>query len=361
MYRKKILLITVRADFGGGPKHVDLLINNISNNFELYVACPPDKPYFELWQNNPKVKSVFQLPHRKFNTSKLTSLAAYCRQNQIGVVHSHGKGAGVYARLLKIMLPSLKVIHTLHGFHIGEYGQLQKQLYFLYEKALAPLTKTFINVSEGEKKQCIDFKLFKPNHSVVIYNAIAPLENKAIPILPKLANKTVITTISRFDFQKNMELAYEIAKVFKNQPDVAFLWIGDGSDKPKLAALAQREKLQNIYFTGFCDNIAGYLSLTDIYLSTSRWEGLPYALIEAASVGIPIVASDVVGNNEIVEPNNNGFLFNLNSPEEAVAYLKLLVADKDTYAAMSEAAYRIFQKKFRIEAMIAKLESVYEN
>jgi len=361
MSKTKILLITVRADYGGGPKHVDLLLNNISDKFEVYVACPRDKPYFQYWTENPRVKDIFLVPHRKFQLAKLRQLAAYCKQNSIELVHSHGKGAGVYARLLKLLLPQLKVVHTFHGMHIGEYSSLQKKLYFLYEKALAALTDKFINVSEGEKMQCLDFNLFKPEHSVVMYNAISPLQKDLAGRCPALQNKTVVATISRFDFPKYMDLAYQIAKSFKNNPNLVFLWVGDGQDKHKLEKLASQENLTNILFTGFSDNVAQYLSWADIYLSTSRWEGLPYALMEAASLGIPIVASNVVGNNEIVKPGEKGFLFNLQSPEVAVNYINVLANDKELYAAMSAAAQHTFRKKFRIEAMIAKLESVYEN
>jgi glycosyltransferase involved in cell wall biosynthesis len=158
-----------------------------------------------------------------------------------------------------------------------------------------------------------------------------------------------------------MELAYDIAKSFQNYPEVAFLWIGDGQDKQQLEELALKEKLSNIIFTGFSDNVAHYLSWTNIYLSTSRWEGLPYALMEAGSLGIPIVASDVVGNSEIVKTGINGFLFDLQKPEQAVDYIKLLINDKPKYAAMSAASHQTFREMFQIEVMIAKLGYVYKN
>ena len=118
----KILLVTLRADWGGGPQHVDLLINNISEKFEIYVTCPNDKPYYEKWKNNPKVKDIFILPHRKFSFKKLIGLSNFVKNHNIEIIHSHGKGAGIYSRLLKLFNYNLKIIHTLHGFHIREYN-----------------------------------------------------------------------------------------------------------------------------------------------------------------------------------------------------------------------------------------------
>lgn len=354
----KILLLTLRADHGGGPYHVDLLINNIASNFELFVACPNDKPYHECWQTNKKVQNIYELPHRKFNLKKLFSLNQFVKENQITIVHSHGKGAGIYSRLLKILNPKLKTIHTLHGFHIQEYGKIKKIIYILIEQFLTLLTDKFINVSNGERDICLDFKIFKSEQSEVIYNGIKEIdlvENAKQKL--NLEDKIVITTISRFDYQKNMFFGYEIAKKFKDNKNVVFLWLGDGDDKLILEKNAMEENV-NIVFTGFTKEIPLYLSATDIYLSTSRWEGLPYALIEAQSLGVPIVATNVVGNNEVVVDNQNGLLFD--NEKEAFEKIQRLISNKIQYAQFSKNANQNFEDKFEIQIMIKQTEKIYK-
>jgi glycosyltransferase involved in cell wall biosynthesis len=355
----KILLITLRADYGGGPQHVNLLINNLSKDFELYVGCPNDKPYYQRWKENRKVKDIFILPHRKFSFKKLFLLYRFINKNQISIVHSHGKGAGIYSRLLKMLSPELKVIHTLHGFHIKEYGSIKKNIYIYIEKFLTLFTDKFINVSNGEKDICLDFKIFKNEQSEVIYNGIKEIdlvENAKQKL--NLEDKIVITTISRFDYPKNMFFGYEIAKRFKDNKKVVFLWIGDGNDKSVLEKKAIEEDV-NIVFTGFTKEIPLYLSATDIYLSTSRWEGLPYALIEAQSLGIPIVATNVVGNNEVVTNDKNGFLFE--SADEAYDCINKLIENKSLYDNFSQNAKQNFKDKFEIKIMINKIENTYRN
>jgi len=355
----KILLITLRADHGGGPYHVDLLINNISSNFDLFVACPNDKPYYDKWQRNKKVLGIFELPHRKFKIKKLIGLNQFIKDNQITLIHSHGKGAGIYSRLLKILNPKLKIIHTLHGFHIQEYGVIKKNIYIYVEKLFALFTNKFINVSKGEKDICLDFNVFKSEQSEVIYNGIKPielLENAKQKL--GLEDKIVITTITRFDYQKNMFLGYEIAKRFKDNKNILFLWIGDGNDKEIFEKKAKEEGV-NIFFTGFTEEIPLYLSATDIYLSTSRWEGLPYALIESQSLGLPIVATNVIGNNEIVADNQNGFLFE--TADEAFLLLNNLIENNSLYKDFSNNAKKNFREKFDIRTMVGKMESVYQD
>ena len=355
---KKILLLSLRADHGGGPKHVDLLINNLSSDMEIFLACPKDKPYYNMWSESKKIKDIFILPHRKFSVKKLLGLNKFIKDNDIEIVHSHGKGAGIYSRILKILNPRLKIVHTLHGVHIGEYGFLKKSAYIFLERFLTLFTDKFINVSKSENSVCLKLKLFKKSKSEVVYNGIkALLKDDNAKIKFDLSGKKVVTIISRFEYQKNMGLAYEIAKNFKDNSNIVFLWLGDGNDRAKFESMAQKDGA-NIIFTGFTDEVPAYLSATDIYLSTSRWEGLPYALIEAQSLGIPIVATNVVGNNEVVENGKSGFLFE--SAQQACRDIEILLNDEQIYGKMQAEALLNFKDKFNIGAMIRKVEKIYE-
>ncbi|WP_161891111.1 glycosyltransferase [Pontibacter russatus] len=354
----KLLYITVRADHGGGPKHLDLLLNNLSERFEVYIACPTDAPYYDLWAGNEKVSGLHTIPHRKFSVKSLLSLKRYIKIQGIRLVHSHGKGAGVYARALKLLMPGLKVVHTFHGVHIQEYNPLQKSAYLLFEKAAGKLTDKFINVSNGEKNICLTSGFSTAQRTSIIYNGIAS------PVVKngKTRNSSEVFTvacISRFDYSKNMQLAYTIAKAFAAASDIRFIWIGDGPDKAALEEQASTEQTNNIIFTGFKDNPSDYLQQSDIYLSTSRWEGLPIALVEAAAMGLPIVASDVTGNDEVVMQGENGFLYPLNDYEKAVQYITLLHSDMDLYNRCAERSREVYNKYFRVEDMVRKTECVY--
>lgn len=354
----KILFITLRADHGGGPKHVDLLINNLSSEIEIYLACPQDRPYYDLWSKSKKIKDIFALPHRKFSVKKLLGLNKFIKDNDIKIIHSHGKGAGIYSRMLKILNPGLKIVHTLHGVHIGEYGFLKKSAYIFLERFLTLFTDKFINVSKSENSVCLKLKLFKKSKSEVVYNGIkALLKDDNAKIKFDLSGKKAVTTISRFDYAKNMSLAYEIAKNFKDNSSIVFLWLGDGDDRAKFESMAQKDGA-NIIFTGFADEVPAYLSATDIYLSTSRWEGLPYALIEAQSLGIPIVATNVVGNNEVVENGKNGFLFE--DARQACRDIEILLNDEKIYGKMQAEALLNFKDKFEIRVAIGKMEQIYK-
>lgn len=361
--RKRIIHVTSRADYGGAPNYINTMINNMSKDFDIYLACPEDKPYFDLWKNNERVKDIFILPHRKFSLIKFFQLVLFIRKNKIQIFQANGKGAGSY-RFIKIFCFNLKILYAYRGFHIHKYNNIQRNLYFVYERFMTLFTSKVINVSKGEQMQCIDKKVLNQSLSCQIYNGIKPLQkNINSDLEKKYKGKFIISTLSRFDIQKNMILMYNIAKTLQDYKDIFFVFIGDGDDKPILEKKAKEEGLNNIDFVGFKNHqeISEYFTITDLYLSTARWEGLPFALVEAASIGLPIVASDVVGNNEVCVNNENGILYPLSDVSKAVDAILSLYNDTALLEKFSKGSYNIFAKYFTVEQMVGNHEKLYNH
>ncbi|MGV3504253.1 MAG: glycosyltransferase [Adhaeribacter sp.] len=359
MSKTKILFISVRADHGGGPKHIDQLIHILHEDYDIFMACPQDEPYFSQWAALLGNNRITNIPHRRFSLGAFLKIRKLLEKENITLVHSHGKGAGIYSRPLKLVNRNLKVIHTFHGIHIYDYNAIQKLLYIFIEKALGKLTHKFINVSKSEKRSCLDLGIIKDRDSTIIYNGSSDLGLLMNGLAkPGDLNTFMVASVSRFDVSKNMQLAYQIAKAFKDCEEVAFIWIGDGPDRKELQALSVQEGL-NIIFTGFQENVAAILGSAALYLSTSRWEGLPIALMEASALGLPLIATDVTGNNEVVQHQVNGFLFPSNQPELAVKAIDQLYRDKNLYAQISQQARKIFSEKFHIQNMARDYRAFY--
>ncbi len=299
----KILLLTVRSDFGGGPRHVNQLVEQLPNNIEIYLGYPLDgDPYALMWKTSNRIKASFNLPYRKFSLSVLFNLIDFVKINNIEIIHSHGNGAGVYSRIIKRICKNVKVIHTYHGIS-DEYGSwIKGYINNLLGRILNKFSDIYICVSNGEKQLALKRHFSKDANTFVIYNGIP---NPHVDAKQGSNKQLKIVTLSRFDYPKNMEGMYKIASYFKNDKSLQFVWIGDGPDKSKLEEQAKKEGV-DINFVGFSKEPMKYLLESDLYLSTSRFEGLPYGLIEAASVGLPIIASNVKGNNEVVNDKKRG-------------------------------------------------------
>ena len=349
----KILLITVRSDFGGGPRHVDQIINSLPEDFELYLACPKEgDPYSPIWNNNNRIKKIVFIPYRKFSIHSLLDLKIFVKKNNIQIIHSHGNGAGIYSRLLKLCGSKVKVVHTFHGISYVYSSKLKLLANTIVGRALKGFADKYIAVSEGEKSLGIERGFCSNLNCDVIYNGI-----KGVNICKEPHKSGPIVTLSRYDYQKNMNLCLDIVRILKDD-GIRFVWVGDGEDFSSLKKLVETENLP-VEMVGFQKDPMKFLQNSCVYLSTSRFEGLPYALVEAASVGLPLVATDVVGNNEVAINNENGFTFK--SAEEGATALKRILNDDVLFKKMSKRSRELFEEKFSIEVMIHKLLIVYLN
>jgi len=363
--KKKILYISLRADFGGATRHIDQLINSFKKDCDIYCAAPIEEPYGASWIKNLGDDKFFELPFRSFSLRQLIRLILFIRRNNIDLIHAHGKGAGIYARLAKVFSPKSYLIFTLHGLHIANYSKLMMRFYIYLERVLGRLTNIFINVSNGEKQDCLDNKLFNKSKSIVIYNAIEndennyPAKDELRKILKLPTDKFLVLSVIRFCPQKNITAILDIAQKLSDDKNFIFVLIGDGEEKPEIEMKINESKIKNVELLGYQKKVNEYLHASDLFLSTSLWEGLPYSLIEAARAGIPIIASNVTGNNEIVFDKQNGYLFQSDDTDSAVRLLRHLKDSDETLKTFGQNSRKIFQEHFMLQTMLNKLNDVY--
>jgi glycosyltransferase involved in cell wall biosynthesis len=362
-----ILQVTIRADYGGGPEHIYLLEKYINKKlFNVYTACPFQRPYY------PKFEELslacFELPFRKFDINALINLAKFTQQKKIDVIHCHGKGAGIYGRLLAILL-KIPVVYTLHGISYGEYSFLKKIIYFQIEKILNFFTNKIINVSHEERQLGIDLKLYSKSKSIVISNGIdVDKYEKAVPIQRKdiglESSDFVIGNISRFSYQKGLEY---LILAFNNL-DIAnkkLVIVGDGQLRNKLTSLVEDLNIKDkVIMLGFRDDIPQLLKAFDMYVTTALWEGLPISLLEAMAAGLPIVATDVVGNNELIQHNYNGLLCKSKDISDITKKMHLMYEADEKFKYINNSSNMV-REKYSATYMVKQIEelyrSVYEN
>ncbi len=319
----KVLFLTARADLGGGPEHLYQLLRHKPDTVEAFVACPSDKPYRDRYCAIVGEGNTTDLPHRSFSLGSLLKIAALIRRSDVDVLHSHGKGAGLYARLLGL-ITGRPVVHTFHGLHIGEYSAASKSLYLLLERALGFLTRKAICVSQGEAAQIRKAGFVSPDKLTVIPNGIEIPTAVTRPLWD--GGMLRILAVNRFDHQKNPDLMIDIACALFQKIDFRLDVIGTGDRIKEIRAKVQQEGLaEKIRIVGGVPNPRDYFRQAHVFLSTSRWEGMPLAVLEAMSEGLFVLATDVVGNADVIQSGSNGYLFK--TPEDATQILNTLTPE----------------------------------
>ncbi len=329
--RTAILFVTARADFGGGPEHLWQLLLHAPAEFAPCVACPDDYPYFDRYAALVGQQGMLRIPHRRFSLASAFSLRRFCRERNVRVIHSHGKGAGLYARFVAL-LTGIPCVHTFHGVHMGEYGPVKRWLYRWYERGSAALAgvRTGIAVSRGEREQIVREGLFPDSRLVVVENGVRVPET---PVGLAQAPPFVIVSFTRFDHAKNSELALDIAEALRGAGrggEFRILLVGEGEGREALLRAARVRGLEQvIQCPGASLTPHGFLDGALCYLSTSRWEGLPLGVLEAMAHGLPVVLSDVVGNRDVAVHGESGLLYPAGDAAGAAALLLQLADDPD--------------------------------
>lgn len=292
MIQKKVLLITVRSDTGGGPKHVYDLASNIQNT-QIYIASPMTAPYGALYKK--VASSHFEIEHRNFSFKKLISLIKFCKEKNIHTIHSHGRGAGIYSRLMSIF--GFDIIHTFHGVH---FPKSYKERFILFlERFLGLLTKSFISVSNEESCIALKLGLAKKEQISVIPNGI---DLKRFSKFKSSKKNKVLGTLTRLDPHKNN---LELINFIKKLNGYKLLIAGDGQQRKEIEKHIESEKLEDkVKLLGSVNNVPEFLSSIDTFVTASVGEGLPYAVLEAMAAKRRIVASRVSGHIDLLQEDN---------------------------------------------------------
>jgi glycosyltransferase involved in cell wall biosynthesis len=269
--------------------------------------------------------------------------------NNIDIIHLHSSKAGFLGRfIVKIKKMENRTIFTTHAasFLREDLSILKKKLYIYLERMVHSLGAKTIACSKSEAEEFQKYKM-KVDY---IFNGIDC--DKYEYGVNANNNKFIVGTIGRITNQKDPSLFNQIAMDFKNRQNIEFLWIGDGEKKVCLTS-------ENIKITGWITNseVDGLVKDIDIYLSTSRWEGLPISVLKAMSSGKPLLLKYCVGNKDLVVHNYNGYSFN--TKDEAVKYIDLLIKNGESMKVFGNNSRKIVKSEFPIEKMVKQYKDLY--
>ncbi len=223
------------------------------------------------------------------------------------VLHAHMVDANLLARITRLFAAVPLLISTAHN--IREGGRLCDLLY----RVTDPLGDLTTNVSDAAARRYRRDRLAPEARLRVVRNGIdverfrpCPTTRAKMRRLLGVANEFVWLAIGQLREQKDYP---NLLRAFAGLGGGRLLIAGEGGLRPQLVSLTVRLQIaERVRFCGFCENSAELLNAADGYVLSSRWEGLPLVLLEAAATALPIAATDVGGNSEIVLHGQSGFL-----------------------------------------------------
>jgi glycosyltransferase involved in cell wall biosynthesis len=280
------------------------------------------------------------------------------------VVHSHMVHANLLARALRLFVRVPALVSTIHN--INEGGRLRMAAYRWTNSLVDHMTI----VSEAASDHFVKHGIVPKRLLTVVANGVDPA---LFPVAPPEAREAfrrsvgvdrqlVWVAVGRFEEAKdyrNMLRAF--ARVREHHPDVVLVIVGRGSLQPETEALAESLGLGgSVKFLGVRNDVPAILSAADAYLMSSAWEGMPMVLLEAAAAGLPIVATEVGGNREVVVDEHSGFLVPpRNDAALAAAMLRVVGLPESERRAMGERGRERIRTHFGLSRVVDRWEGLY--
>lgn len=347
---KKKILYVVEAMGGGIFTYLLNLSNELSRYYDISIAYSvrdqtPDN-FCSLFNDNVQ---LIRVNHFCRNLNLKNDILAYMELYKIvlsvkpNIIHLHSSKAGALGR----MLPSgtTPLFYTPHGysFLMTDCNSLKTKLYLIIEKICALRRCTTISCSRGEHLETLKLT----SNAFFINNGINIDEIDFVKRKMKQSIEGItVFTVGRICSQKNPKLFNKIAEKL---PSIQFVWIGDGELKTCLTS-------KNIVVTGWLDHKDVLLEMSryNVFLLTSKWEGLPISLLEAMYLRKKCVVSNVIGNNDVIKKGYNGFV--CDSVEE---YLEAIVC-KDNVDEIVDNAYNDICREYNTKVMAKRYKAIYE-
>jgi glycosyltransferase involved in cell wall biosynthesis len=297
----------------------------------------------------------------------LRTLTRVLAEGRYDVVHTHSAKGGVIGRIAAARAGVPRIVHTWHGFPFNEFQSwLRRYTYIRLEKAAAKHTDAFLAIGSETVTTALRLGLATPDRvrlswpsvDVAAYAAAPGSRAQARRRLDLPLGVKVVGSIGRLTYQKGPEI---FARAIARLPDDVFgLWVGGGAMAGELERLTAKLGLQDrMRWLGHRDDVPDVMPAFDVMAMASRWEGLPCVLVEAIGAGIPLVATAVPSNQDLVLAGETGLLVRPQDPEGLATAITHLLDHPVAASRMAKRARERVGEWFSPEYLGAALDETY--
>jgi glycosyltransferase involved in cell wall biosynthesis len=313
------------------------------------------------------------------NPLSLRNIAAYralrrlMQSRQYVLVHVNTPVAGFLGRLAARRAGVPHIVYTAHGFHFHGHGAWwSNRLYYTLEHMAARWTDTLITINRedfavasrdfgrGRTKVVYvpgvgtDCSLFTPATEAQRIHARAPLHLRE--------DALIIAWVAEFIKRKRPDDAIAAVHDLGHEAPAQLTMLGDGLLLDSIQKTVLEYGMQDtVMLPGRVSNVPNYLEASDVFLSTASQEGLPKGVMEAMANGLPVVAYDIRGCNDLVVDGETGFLVPFGDVHGLADKLAWLAQHPDERHRMGMAGRKRIEETFSLEAVLPQMRTIYEN
>lgn len=356
---------------GGSERHLLNFLTNVSDEFDVSVIQlnPDGNPY----QKNLSDSLTKKVKLKTYPLSSLRSFVSiwvllkiyltilFKRPNV--VISYHEKSDLINLLLSFCPFTSHKTVSSKRDMGLkleGRLGDVMRRFNRRFTAITAPsnsIIDMVVNNFDGPKDRAFSI------HNGVDLTTYGKQEVPSDSVKAKLGlplDKTIMISVGWLRPGKGHEYVIKAMADMENNDDYVFVILGEGPDRERLLKLADDLSIEaNVQLVGMQKNVSEWLSVSDVAISASFSEGLSNALVEAAASELPIIATNVGGNPEVVEDGYNGILVD---PQDFLSIKHAIenICKNDTHLLeMGENSRKKAEKEFSIHGMVKSLEDLY--
>jgi glycosyltransferase involved in cell wall biosynthesis len=307
--RPRVLLAITLAEVGGAQSYVAALLPALAERYDVVLAAHGEGPLREAAARVGVRFVPLRHVRRPINPAQdlagLVELTRLLRRERPQILHASSSKAGVLGRVAATLARVPIRLFTVHGWAFSAYSGLPGLLYRVADRLMAPLTTVTICVSEQELAAGLEAGACRPERSVVIHNAV---DVAAAPRSRHDRRVPRLIAVGRLKAPKDF---LTLLRALAALPEGSFeaIVVGDGPDRAQVEAELRRLGLEDqVELAGERSDVRELLAASDVFVLSSRSEGLPVSVLEAMAAGLPVVASAVGGLAELVADGETGFL-----------------------------------------------------
>lgn len=356
---------TVVATMGFFRTHVKKLLDQ---GHSVEMACNAEgKEIFSLGEQECLIHQIdfSRSPTSRLNISAYRQLQSVIEKGDYDIIHTHTPIASSLVRLVCKVYPEIKVIYTAHGFHFYKGAPLKNWLlYYSVEKWLSRYTDILITINEEDYARAK--AAFRADKVVYVPGVGVDIERFRQTKIDKQARKTelglpedafILLSVGELSRRKNHEAIIR-AMGELNDPNLHYLICGTGPLEAHLKELAENLKIgPYVHLLGYQANVALFYKLADLFVFPSYQEGLPVALMEAMASDVPVMASRIRGNTDLIGPAFDRYLFDPSDIGELKNKLAKVIQQKEHTPFIDSNRMRIDQ--FSDAKVLQQMEQIY--
>lgn len=364
--KKRICFFSGDITRSGGTERVTLLIIQKLKALEKYdisilsIVEQREKPFFEIPKGIKKTRldsgTEWIAPGPKY-IPLIPRLHCFLKDNKIDLLID----VDVILDLLSVPASAGLKTKIIAWEHFNYHYVWPSKTYQMFRHAaqwFSARRADFIVTLTRQDQKNYETRLGRRKAIQTIHNPMMPAGQSE----NTLTREKSILTVGRLTWVKGIDLLEKlIPMVLTKYPDWKWYVLGDGEDRKRLEAAQKKYQIENqLILTGNVSNVSAYMQKASIYVMTSRSEGLPMVLLEAAQNGLPMVSFDIqTGPSEIIEDGKNGFLippFSIEDMREKVEYLITHEKVRDVFSKNTGS----IQKRFDADSITVQWEQLLD-